>query len=354
MGTDDALPGLDLPAVIAWLDATRPGTLRDQVTAQLISGGRSNLTYLLDDGIRRLVLRRPPLGHVLATAHDMGREHRMISALAPTPVPVPVPVALCQDDRVTGAPFYLMSHVDGRVLRQDGDLADLDGAARDRLAQAMIDVLADLHTLDPASVGLAGFGRPEGFMARQVRRWSAQLDASRRRDLPGIDTLRDDLAATVPPPSAGPAGGIVHGDYRLDNLVVAGPADLDADTVRAVLDWEMATVGEPLADLGLLIAYWDGLGGRDDGVVASLGPAAGFPPGETLLRWYGDRTGADLTPLPWYTAFGFFKIAVILEGIHYRFTLGQTVGAGFDRIGALVPELVDLGRSTLAGTVPAP
>jgi aminoglycoside phosphotransferase (APT) family kinase protein len=246
-----------------------------------------------------------------------------------------------------------MSYVAGRVLRHSGDLAGLDDAARARIARAMTDVLADLHTVDPASAGLADFGRPEGFMARQVRRWAAQLDASRSRDLPGIEALRDDLAARVPPPSAPPGGGIVHGDYRLDNLIVAGPSEPDARTVRAVLDWEMATVGEPLADVGLLVAYWDGLGGRDNPVTSLPGPAAGFPPGATLIQWYGERTGTDLTPLPWYVAFGCFKSAVILEGIHYRFTLGQTVGAGFEQIGSLVPGLVELGRATLAQAGPA-
>jgi len=348
MHSDEALPGLDLPAVTAWLDATRPGLRRGPFTASLVPGGRSNLTYVLDDGTRRLVLRRPPLGHVLATAHDMAREHRMISALAGTPVPVPETVALCADPAVTGAPFYLMAHVDGRVLRQGTDLLDLDTAARTQLARAMVDVLADLHAVLPADVGLTGFGHPDGFMARQVRRWSAQLDQSRSRDLPGVEDLRDALAARVPPPSTGPDGAIVHGDYRLDNLVVAGPQEPDALRVRAVLDWEMATVGEPLADVGLLVAYGDGLGTRTDAVAGALGPATGFPPGSDLVRWYAERTGADLERLSWYVGFGFFKIAVILEGIHYRFTLGRTVGAGFDRIGMLVPDLIALGRAAVA------
>jgi len=350
-----ALPGLDLPAVTCWLHAERPGLLAGPLTAELVAGGRSNLTYVLDDGTRRFVLRRPPLGHVLATAHDMSREHRMISALTGTAVPVPEPLALCEDDAVNGAPFYVMSHVDGRVLRNGDDLADLDGAARETLARGMMTVLADLHAVDPAAVGLAGFGRPEGFMARQVRRWSAQLENSRSRDLPGIERLRDALAGSVPAPSRGPggeasgeaSGGIVHGDYRLDNLIVAGPGEPDALAVRAVLDWEMATIGEPLSDVGLLLAYWDGLGSRPNAVTSSLGPQAGFPVGDVLVGWYAGHTGADLSTLPWYVAFGFFKIAVILEGIHYRFTKGQTVGAGFDQIGSLVPDLVDLGLAAL-------
>jgi aminoglycoside phosphotransferase (APT) family kinase protein len=346
-----ALPGLDLPAVTSWLNTQRPGLLAGPLTAELVAGGRSNLTYVLDDGSRRFVLRRPPLGHVLATAHDMSREHRMISALSGTRVPVPEPLALCEGDAVNGAPFYLMSHVDGRVLRNGGDLADLDGAARETLARGMMTVLAELHAVDPAAVGLAGFGKPDGFMARQVRRWSAQLENSRSRDLPGIERLRDALAGSVPAPSqelgGGSGGGIVHGDYRLDNLIVAGPTEPDALAVRAVLDWEMATIGEPLSDVGLLLAYWDGLGSRPNAVTSSLGPQAGFPVGDVLVGWYAEQTGADLSTLPWYVAFGFFKIAVILEGIHYRYTKGQTVGADFDQIGSLVPELVALGLAAL-------
>jgi len=343
-----ALPGLDLPAVTTWLGTQRPGLLAGPLQAELVAGGRSNLTYLLDDGSRRFVLRRPPLGHVLATAHDMSREHRMISALAGTAVPVPEPIALCEDAEVNGAPFYLMAYVPGRVLRRAEDLADLDDAARDRVARAMMTTLADLHAVAPATVGLADFGKVDGFMARQVRRWSAQLENSRSRDLPGIERLRDALAGSVPAPASGPGGGIVHGDYRLDNLIVAGPGEADALTIRAVLDWEMATIGEPLSDVGLLLAYWDGLGSRPNAVAGSLGPRAGLPAGDVLVGWYADRTGTDLSSLPWYVAFGFFKIAVILEGIHYRYTRGQTVGAGFDQIGTLVPDLVTQGLTALA------
>ncbi len=181
-------------------------------------------------------------------------------------------------------------------------------------------------------------------MARQVRRWGAQLDASRSRDLPGVDALRERLAATVPPAGT---SAIVHGDYRLDNLVVGPPSAPDAYAVRAVLDWEMATLGDPLADLGLLVAYWEGLGRLPASAVAALGPAAGLPDGSVLVAEYAARSGRDVAALPWYVAFGYFKIAVILEGIHYRYVQGQTVGAGFDRIGEVVPPLVTLGLSTL-------
>jgi aminoglycoside phosphotransferase (APT) family kinase protein len=339
------VPGLDLPAVLAWTAAAVPGLLSDATVPELIAGGRSNLTYLLTDGDTRVILRRPPLGHVLATAHDMSREHRMIAALEPTAVPVPRPLALCDDETVTGAPFYLMSYVEGRIVRTVDDAADLDRDDRARVSRAMTDVLADLHALDPDAVGLGGFGRPQGFMERQVRRWGTQLDNSRSRDVVGIDELRSRLAASVPPSSG---AAIVHGDYRLDNLLIAGPTEPDALRVRAVLDWEMATIGEPLADLGLLLAYWDTLSRMPNEVARSMGEQAGFPSGATLAGWYTERRGADLTALPWYEAFGLFKLAVIIEGIHYRFTLGQTVGDGYERIGEVTPLLVAASLEHLA------
>jgi aminoglycoside phosphotransferase (APT) family kinase protein len=338
-----ALPGLDLPAVTRWL--TGRGLADGPLTATLVAGGRSNLTYVLSSSAGPVVLRRPPLGHVLATAHDMAREHRVLSALHGTAVPVPRPLALCPDADVTGAPFYVMEFADGLVVRTRGDAAGLPDDGRLAVVDAMMGTLADLHAVVPDAVGLGDFGRPDGFMARQVRRWGAQLDASRSRELPGVDDLRSRLAASVP---ASSAVAVVHGDYRLDNLVVGPPGAPDAFAVRAVLDWEMATLGEPLADLGLLLAYWEGLGRLPASSVAALGPAAGLPDGSVLVEQYAARSGRDVSALPWYVAFGYFKIAVILEGIHYRYTRGQTVGTGFDRIGEVVPPLVTLGQSTLA------
>ena len=338
-----SLPGLDLPAGLGWLAGNAPGGIGETATARLIAGGRSNLTYLLEDGEHRIVLRRPPLGHVLATAHDMAREHRIIGALADSAVPVPRALALCTDASVNGTPFYAMSFVDGLVVR--ADLTGLDDSARHQLAATMMAVLADLHEVDVEAAGLADFGRPEGFMGRQLTRWSKQLDASRSRELPGIDRLRDDLAANLPPSQG---SGIVHGDYRLDNLVVAPPGAADALAVRAVLDWEMATLGDPLADLGLLLAYWDVMSELDSSVVVNVGASQGFPSSATLTAWYRARRDVDLGPLPWYKAFGLFKLAVILEGIHYRYQLGRTVGDDFAQIGSAVPALVTAGRDTLA------
>ncbi|HEX7747039.1 MAG TPA: phosphotransferase family protein [Micromonosporaceae bacterium] len=346
--TPDAAPGspagLDLQRLTGHLAAHRPDLLDGPLHARLIAGGRSNLTYVVASGEHEFVLRRPPLGHVLATAHDMAREYRVIAALAPTRVPVPATLLLCADDGVLGAPFYLMERVPGVVYRSRQQTDHLTPVQRHRLADAMMDTLADLHTVDPAEVGLADFGRPEGFLARQVRRWGGQLDRSRSRPVPGIDELREKLAASVPPSAH--AGRIVHGDYRLDNLM-ADPATL---SLRAVLDWEMATLGDPLADLGLLLTYWDVLGGAaaaGNPVADGLGPGAGFPSGDELISRYAGRSGIDVGPLHWHIALGCFKLAVICEGIHYRYTLGQTVGAGFDRIGDMVDPLVAHGLSAV-------
>lgn len=341
----DDLPGLDLTTLRGWLASE--GLHDGDVSAELIAGGRSNLTYRVRAGSHDWVLRRPPMGHVLATAHDMGREVTVLRALQPTDVPVPGVIASCADAAVLGAPFYLMEHVDGLILRTRPDVGRCGGGERQGIADAMMDTLARLHDVDPVSVGLNGFGHPEGFLGRQVKRWGQQLDRSRSRHIPGIDTLRVRLAGSVPVDAASRArAGIVHGDYRLDNLVL----DSRTLTVAAVLDWEMSTLGDPLADLGLLLAYWDGLGSLPNPIADGVGPRSGFPVGAALVDRYAQARGldaADLKALPWCTAFGYFKIAVILEGIHYRFTKGKTTGAGFDRIGELVPPLVDGGLAAL-------
>jgi aminoglycoside phosphotransferase (APT) family kinase protein len=334
-------PGLDLPRLQNYLDDKAPGLVAAPLTAELVAGGRSNLTYILNEVF---VLRRPPLGHVLATAHDMTREYRVISALGPTAVPVPEALLLCEDPDVTGAPFYLMARVPGVVLRHRDQTDALGEDNRRKVAFAMMDTLADLHLVDPAEVGLAEFGRPEGFLQRQVRRWSAQLEQSRSRELPAAEVLRERLAATVP---ATGRTGIVHGDYRLDNLIV------HPDTLRiaAVLDWEMATIGDPLTDLGLLLAYWNVLDRIKTGknpIADGLGAAAGFPTGEELLGRYA-RTAPLSDDLHWYVGLACYKLAIVLEGIHYRYTRGQTVGAGFDEIGALVPPLLQEGIAAING-----
>ncbi len=330
------LPGLDLKRFAAWFGEVCPGEQNGPLTGRLIAGGRSNLTYEVSDGSRSWVVRRPPLGHVLATAHDMAREYRVISALRDTSVPVPLSYALCADPDVLGAPFYVMSKVDGIPYRTADQLGAL-GPARVRIiAERMVTVLAQLHAVDPAGAGLADFGRPDGFLGRQVRRWKQQLDASRSRPLAGIDELHQRLAAGQP---ASPPPAIVHGDYRIDNVLV-GPDD----KVAAVVDWEMATLGDPLTDVGLLIVYqrMDRLG---DGPMASDAP--GYPAEAEVLAQYAAVSGRDLSGLGFYIGLASFKAAVILEGIHYRYVHGQTVGDGFADIGQLVEPLVASGLAAL-------
>ncbi|MFD1831591.1 MULTISPECIES: phosphotransferase family protein [Streptomyces] len=336
--TEHHPPGLDPARLRAHLDRERPGLVRGELSAELIEGGRSNLTYRVTDGTSRWVVRRPPLGHVLATAHDMAREHRVVSALGPTGVPVPGTVLLCEDESVLGAPFYVMEYVEGTPYRTAEQLAPLGPERTRELVLSLADTLVELHAVDPASVGLADFGRPEGFLERQLRRWGKQLDASRNRDLPGIDELHASLGARLP---ASPAPAVVHGDYRLDN-VLAGPDG----TIAAVLDWEMSTLGDPLTDLGLLVMY-SSQRHVPGAPIATTREAAGHPGPEELVERYAALSGRDVSAIAWYTAFAYFKLAVILEGIHYRYTLGQTVGAGFDRIGALVPLFVENGLTTL-------
>lgn len=335
-------PGLDLAVLATWLTSAAPGLLDPGVTltGDVIVGGKSNLTYAVTDGTTRVIVRRPPLGHVLATAHDMGREHRVMAALASTPVPVPQMYAACPDDTVIGAPFYVMEHVHGIPYRSAAQLETL-GAARTRtISERMVDTLADLHVVDPAEVGLGDFGRPEGFLARQVRRWGQQLDSSRTRDLAGADRLRTLLAQRVPretPPA------IVHGDYRLDNILTNGD-----DELAAVIDWEMATLGDPLTDIALLLTY-QRLADLGSGGVSTVSLAPGFLGVDEISERYGERTGRDLTHLGFYEGLACFKLAVILEGIHYRFVHGQTVGEGFDNVGEMVEPLLSLGLQRTEG-----
>jgi aminoglycoside phosphotransferase (APT) family kinase protein len=329
-----SVEGLDLPALSAHLE--REVGLAGPLEVSLISGGRSNLTYAVTDGTHRWVLRRPPLGHVLASAHDMGREYRVMKALGGSAVPVPTMVTHCTDVEVTGAEFYVMGFVDGAIYRTPAQLRAIPDAKR--LVDELVSTLVALHEVEPGTVGLGDLGRPVGYAERQVRTWTRQLAASRSRDLPDLDRLAERLAADVP---VGARASIVHGDYRLDNVVVR-----DDLTVAAVLDWEMATLGDPLTDVASMAVWWDGLTGLDSPVAAVPGEFTDVD-SAYLLRRYAELSGADLGAMSWYLAFAFFKLAAIFEGIHYRFQQGGTVGEGFDRIGALVEPMTVAGHREL-------
>ena len=334
------------PAVVApYLARVLDEPAWERATVDLIAGGMSNLTYVVSSAAGEVVLRRPPTGSVLPTAHDMAREYRVITALADTAVPVPRTLHLCTDPDVLGAPFYVMEKVDGLIAARTMP-AGFAEAADDRraLTWGLIDVLADLHAVDPDAVGLSGFGRPDGFMQRQVRRWTRQWEASRDRDRPALDLLAEELAGSVP---AGRTGPIVHGDYRLDNCM------LDANhpgRILAVLDWEMSTLGDPLADVGLLLVYWQQ---HDDDaprptVTPSVTGQPGFPSRREVAERYAVRSGRDVSELPWYLAFGFFKLAVVVTGIVARVRAGAMAGKGNADVADLVDPLVELGRSALA------
>lgn len=294
----------------------------------LISGGRSNLTYLVEGGGRSWVLRRPPLGHVLPTAHDMAREYRVLAALADTDVPVARPIALCEDVAVNDAPFYVMEYRPGIVLAHtlpDG-YAETP-AARRRIGEAMIATMARLHAIDYRTVGLEGFGHPEGYLERQVRRWGQQWERSQTAPLPEIETLAARLRAALP---ASPAPTIVHGDFRLGNLALD---PVDPGRVVAIFDWEMATLGDPLADLGYTLIYWADPGDEIDaasiGSVSTFTQSPGFPRRAELVDLYARASGRDVAAIDFYQVLALYKLAIIAEGIYARFLQGKTLGEGF-------------------------
>lgn len=337
---DDATtPGIDAGAVTAWFEAHAPG-VAPPLQFRLIAGGRSNLTFeVTDQADGRWVLRRPPLGNVLATAHDMGREHRIITALADTDVPVAPAIGLCTDEAVNGAPFYVMEFVDGTVVRDASVAKHLSLTQRAAAGRSVAETLARIHAVDPDAVGLATLGRKEGYITRQLKRWNGQFEQSRTREVPEVTEAHERLVASIPEQGA-PA--IVHGDYRLDNCMVD-----DAGQVVAVLDWEICTLGDPLADLGVLMVYW---ASKDDPFATLPGAAttlAGFPSRAELVAAYEAASGRAVGNLDYYVAFGYWKLACILEGVYARYKAGSMGddGADTDAFGDTVRVL---GQASLA------
>ena len=351
----DPVPGIgDLPGLGRWLRDNGILPVAAPPGVRLIAGGRSNLTYLVDGRAAAgpdaplLVLRRPPLGHVLPTAHDMGREYQVLSALHGTAVPVPLVAGRCTDPEVIGAPFYVMAYVPGLVLRTEADGEQVSPGQARQLSENFADMLAAIHGVDLAAAGLTGFGRPDGYLERPLARWQRQWELSSTREMPGYAELTTRLAAGLPAvlAAAGP-GTLVHGDYRLDNMLVTLG---DRPSIAAVLDWEMSTLGDPLADLGLALVYWAEQGDQDSAelsVAATVTAGPGFLTRTQVADRYAAATGRDVSGLGYYMAFGCFKLAVVLEGIHARFLQHKTVGEGFEREGAAVPSLIQRAHRLL-------
>jgi aminoglycoside phosphotransferase (APT) family kinase protein len=313
--------GINVEGVSRWFEANIAGVTLP-LSFELIAGGRSNLTFKVTDAAgREYVLRRPPVSHVLPTAHDMSREHKIIAALGPVGLPVPPALGFCGDESVNGRPFYVMGFVDGIVLRNTESAARLDAAARQAAGYSLIDVLARIHAVDVDQVGLGDLGRKEGYIPRQLKRWYSQYEQSKAMggpDVSLVDTVHRFLSERIP---GQVSAGVVHGDYRLDNTIMG-----DDGTVRAVLDWEICTVGDPLADVGLLMVYWVEPGDETPPLLVAPTTLPGFATRAELRDRYAERSGRDLSQLGFYVAFGYWKLACIIAGVYARYAGGAGGG----------------------------
>src|SRR5262245_26291538 len=346
--------GIKVPDVTNWLLSHVEG-IAPPVSFELISGGRSNLTYAVTDAVgRKVVLRRPPVSHVLSTAHDMAREHRVISALRDTDVPVAPALAFCSDESVNDRPFYVMEFVEGFVLRDvAGTEVVLDEPRRKVAGEQLIDVLAAIHQVDVDAVGLGDFARHDGYLERQLRRWHGQFGKSQEqakeigvyRPVPLVDEVHKILTDRLPVQQG---TAIVHGDYRLDNTIMSGDG-----RIMAVLDWELCTLGDPLADVGTLLAYWAEDPGRrgPSSAVATMAQSAatalaGFPSRVEIASRYAASSGRDLSDIGFYVAFAYWKLACILEGVFVRYA-ANAMGTGASDADVLGPGVEDRARRAL-------
>ncbi len=323
--------GIDPGPVTAWM-AERV-ELSPPLQFEIIAGGHSNLTYRVTDAVgNRWVLRRPPLAHLLAGAHDMVREHRILAALEPTPVPTPPVVGLCTDAEVNGADFYVTGFVEGTVLRSLADAEALSPEARGALSRQLVEVQAAIHSTDLEATGLDTLGRPDDYVARQLHVWRRQFNAMTSRELPIIERVHDALVASIPPQTE---ATLVHGDYRLDNCLSGASGEL-----AAVLDWEISTLGDPLADFGFSLGYWVEAGDAFNPLGHDATAAPGFWTREQLARAYGELTGRDVSAMGWFFAFASWRLACILEGVHARYVGGA--------IPDIPPEVHEFPRSIVA------
>jgi aminoglycoside phosphotransferase (APT) family kinase protein len=316
------------------------------IEVEQFPGGHSNLTYLIKLGSREFVLRRPPVGPVAPTAHDMPREFRLLSAIYPHFNLAPRPYLLCEDTSIIGVPFYLMERRRGLIIRSriQGEIGE-DHSLRRRISETMVDTLASLHAVDIYSTGIVNIGKPTGFVARQIKGWAERWQRSKTTEVPDFEEVIEWLSNRIPPD---PVQGVtpatlVHNDFKLDNVML----DYDDPTrVVAVLDWEMCTVGDPLIDLGLLLSYWGEQG--DPRVRYELLGAVTVQPGwmtrKEIIDRYAEKTGRDLSGIAFYEVFALFKVAVVLQQIYYRYVKGQTHDERFKAFGECV---IDLGKAAL-------
>jgi aminoglycoside phosphotransferase (APT) family kinase protein len=333
-------PVLDVGGVRGFLES-RGVPVAGPLTSELVSGGRSNLTYVVTDGTYKWIVRRPPHSGLTPSAHDVAREWRVAQALQYSPVPVPPAVALCEDPAVIGAPFAVTAFIPGQVVRTRAQLDTYTSRELESCVTELVRVLADLHTLDVAEVGLSGLGRPDGFLERQVRLWWRQWTEVKSRDLADATVLHDRLVAALPTRSA--HIGVVHGDYRIDNTLVDSA---DISKVLAVVDWELATVGDVLTDIALMCVY------RQPQLDLILGLDAAWasdrlPGGDAIAEAYARRRGVSLDHWPFYLALANFKLAVIAQGISYRARRGAAADPTSARAEDAVPELLAAGLRAL-------
>ena len=332
MGEDD-IRGIHSQRVTAWFQDHIEG-VKPPLEFSRIVGGHSNLTYRVTDAANRMyVLRRPPLGAVLATAHDMGREHKIISGVGLSDVPVPRALGLCSDDAVNGAPFYVMNFVEGVVIVTADDVRqNYEGPARRNISRSVIEVLARLHAIDPDEVGLGDLGRKEAYLARQLKRWRGQWEKSKTRELPEMEEVYQALQSQIPEQIG---STIVHGDYRVGNMIMGANAK-----IAAVLDWELCTLGDPMADVGYLMNNWEepGESGPASRTAALPSAAGGFATRREMLDHYTELSGRDVSGVDYYRAFQYWRLAAIVEGVLARYLKG-VMGAKADT--ALFKKQVD-------------
>ena len=339
-GSAPAPDGIDRAGIEAWFAKAVPA-VELPLSFDRIAGGHSNLTYRVTDaGGRSWALRRPPLGKRLGSAHDMAREHKVVSALGSTAVPVPPVVGFCEDESVNGAPFYAMEFVEGPILRGLAEAAVFpDEGDRRAIGERVADTLVAIHAVDPDGAGLGDLGRKEDYVSRQLRRWQGQWEKSKTRELAAIERVHEKLSGRIP--AQGPAT-IVHGDYRLDNMILTPTGE-----VAAVVDWELCTLGDPLADVGLLMAYWPERGEETIALGQPANLAPGFPTRDELAARYAERSGRDLSQLDFFLALGYWKLAIILEGVYARYAAGGygKVDPGIEAFARLVERLAEAAES---------